>query len=755
MKLWYDRPAKNWNQALPIGNGRLGGMIFAGIEEEFLQLNEDSVWYGGPRDRNNPDTRKYLGQIRQFLMEGKIKKAEELIVPAMSGLPENQRHYQPFIDLEIKTGHDKEKVKDYRRELNIEQAVARTAYTLGEVNYQREFFSSAPDQVIVVRFTADKKGQIDLKCRLRRLGTTGDRREGYTHFIDSISTYDNNEVMLRGNTGGSGDSIEFFGGLKVRATGGNCSLIGETFIIEAADEVTLFVGGTTNFYHDVPDSVLRHQLGKAYSQNYSQLKRNHVQDYQRYYQRVDFKLSGPDLSDMPVDKRLKRLEKGKKDSGLVVLYFNYGRYLLISASRPGTQAANLQGIWNNQWLPPWDSKYTININLEMNYWPAELCNLSELQQPLFDLIERMRENGRITAQTLYDADGFCAHHNTDIWGDTAPQGTYIPASYWAMGGAWLCTHLWEHYLFTKDPQFLEKVYPVLKDAGKFIIDYLIEDEKGRLVTCPSVSPENKYILPDGEKGSLCAGPAMDSQIIRFLFNSILDSAAILNVEEKEHEFLEKIATVKDAVPEISIGKYGQIMEWREDYEEVDPGHRHISHLWALHPGNEISPINTPELAEAARVTLERRLEHGGGHTGWSRAWIINFWARLFDSEKAYQNLRQLLVKSTMDNLFDNHPPFQIDGNFGGTAGIVEMLLQSSNGEIHLLPALPEAWPTGKIEGVCARGGFEVNIYWEKGVLVKAKIRSKTATDSKVRYQQKTVKLNFEAGEEITLHSSDF
>ncbi|MFW6269929.1 MAG: glycosyl hydrolase family 95 catalytic domain-containing protein, partial [Bacillota bacterium] len=454
MKLWYKNPAEDWNQALPIGNGRLGGMVRGNVDRDHIQINEDSVWYGGPRDRNNPDTPQYLEKVRALIKKGNLKEAEKLIVPAMSGIPENQRHYEPFLDLEISIDHEKEEVNDYKRELDIEKAVAEVSYEQSGTIYTREYFVSAVDEVMVICYSADENGKLNLQARLRRLG----RDQSYTHYLDKIITEGKDTVILKGGSGSSGEEsgITFYGGLKVKVKGGNCELIGDTFMINDADKVIFFTGGATDFYYEYPESVLKHQLNQAVKKEYFKIKKDHIKDYQKYFSRVSLDLGEDNFSNIPTDERRKRLEEGGKDPGLISLYFNFGRYLLISCSRPGTQAATLQGIWNDQWLPPWDSKYTININLEMNYWPAEVCNLSELHKPLFDLIEKMRKKGKRTAAVMYEADGFCAHHNTDIWGDTAPQGTYIPASYWPMGAAWLCTHLWEHYAFTQDEGFLKK-----------------------------------------------------------------------------------------------------------------------------------------------------------------------------------------------------------------------------------------------------------------------------------------------------------
>lgn len=728
LKLWYKQPSgKTWENALPIGNGRLGAMVYGNVEKEIIQLNEHTVWSGSPNRNDNPEALAALPEIRKMIFEGNHKEAEKQANKAIITKKSHGQMFQPVGNLNL-TFEGHEKYSDYYRELDIEKAISKTSYVVDGVTYTREALASFADRVIVIRLSTNKIGS---------LAFTANYSSPHKKKTFSVKNLD---LQINGTTSDQDDvkgMVEFKGITRIKLDGGIISKTDTSLSVKGANAATIFISIASNFnnYNDISgDEEKRAEayMNKAFTKTFDNIKANHIKGYQKFFNRVKFDLGSTDATKLPTDERLNNF-RSTNDPQMVALYYQFGRYLLISSSQPGGQAANLQGIWNNRLSPPWDSKYTININAEMNYWPAEKTNLSELHEPFLQMVKDLSVTGQQTAKDMYGARGWMAHHNTDIWRATGA----IDGAFWGMwtsGGGWVSQHLWEHYLYTGNKAFLASAYPALKGAAQFYVDFLVEHPKNKwMVVNPGNSPENAPAAHDGS--SLDAGVTMDNQIVFDVFNTAIRAAEIL---KKDASFIDTLKTLRAKLPPMHIGQHNQLQEWLDDIDDPNDKHRHISHLYGLYPSNQISAYRTPELFEASKNSLIYR---GDVSTGWSMGWKVNWWAKLQDGNHAYKLIQNQLTPignergsgGTYNNLFDAHPPFQIDGNFGCTSGITEMLMQSDDGAIHLLPALPDVWPSGNISGLKARGGFEIiEMQWKDFKLVKLVVKATLGGNLRLR-----------------------
>ena len=745
LKLWYKQPASVWEEALPVGNGRVGAMVFGDPVHERLQINEESIWAGSKINNNNKNALKFLPDVRGTLFESRYKDALKLAEENFLGTPPRIGSYQPFGDLLIDYKWNSEP-SGYTRELDLRTGVAKTFFTVDGKRFIQEVFVSAPDNILVAHIKSRDGGLINASFRINREK-------------DAVMTASGNKIILTGQiideddpkSGPGGEHMKFAGELRIVTHGGETEAVNNYLVVTNAAEITLRLTAATDYNINKldfdrsidPSATCKDILDGSDDLIYSKLRKRHLEEYRSIFDRVSLSFGDDTLKPVPTDKRLLAVKNGASDNGLIALYFQYGRYLLMSSSRkPGVLPANLQGIWNKDLKAPWNSDFHTNINLQMNYWPAEVCNLPETSEILASFLEKLTVPGSVTAREMYGTNGWVFHHLTDPFGRTG-----VADGVWGitpMNGPWMTFPVYEHYLFTQDTSFLrKKAYPVMKGSAEFVLGFLVESPEGFLVTNPSHSPENSFIDPlTGEKSQLTYAATIDIEIINALFDNCIEAASILKTDK---EFISRLMTAKKRLPPVLINSKGVIQEWIKDYDEPEPGHRHMSHLLGLYPLSQFT-AETPELFKAARATIERRLLNGGGHTGWSRAWIINFFARLHDGEKAYENLMELLRKSTLTNLFDTHPPFQIDGNFGGTAGIAEMMLQSDKNVIRLLPALPNSWKRGEARGLCARGGFLVDMKWNNGKLERAKIYSQNAREIRIIYNDMVQVVNFAPGQ---------
>ena len=738
-KLIFNKPALQWEEAMPLGNGYLGAMVSGQTQKELICMNEDSLYSGGPIERGNPNTLDHLDEMRTLLLDGKVEEAQKKAPNYFYATTPHPRHYQPLGQVWMEFHH--QNVQDYQKVLDLKNSIGSIQYRYNNVEYQRECFISYPNQVFVYKIKASQNQQLNFDLYLTRRDIRPGRSESYVDDIHIEKDY----LYLSGYNGNQKNGISYTMATTVQLKDGCLKKYGSRLVIENATEAIVYVVGRTSYRSHNPFQWCQKQLDKTLLKSYRNLKQDHIRDYQNYFDQLELTLGDHKNENMmSIPERLQKMKEGQIDLDLIETYFHFGRYLLISSSREGSLAANLQGIWNGEFEPPWGSRYTININIQMNYWLAEKTGLSRLHLPLMQLQKIMLPRGQKIAKEMYGCRGTCAHHNTDIWGDCAPADYYVPSTLWPMGSLWLSLHIFEHYQYTHNQEFILEYFPILKENALFFLDYMFKDANGFYATGPSVSPENAYMTQDGQAATVCLSPSMDIQLLREFFTSYLQLLKELNrhdLEAEINEYLEKL-------PPIQIGKYGQIMEWHEDYDEIEIGHRHISQLFALYPGRHIQYSETPELIEAAYQTLQRRLSHGGGHTGWSCAWIIHFFARLHKGEEAFDTLLKLLKNSTLDNLFDNHPPFQIDGNFGGSNAILEMLIQDYENKVYVLPALSREMPEGILKGLRLKSGAVLNMSWKDCQVSNIEIIATRPLTIDLLIQDKTVSISLQVNEKF-------